>query len=66
MSNRSLKSSQILRAHMTYFCRPSHKYDSVNDNNLAWLKFGKFGEFVKIVKLGFATFVSHVSDLTAG
>ena len=25
MSNKSLKSSQILRAHMTYFRRPSHK-----------------------------------------
>ena len=24
MSNKSLKSSQILRAHMTYFRRPSH------------------------------------------
>jgi len=24
MSDKRLKNSQILRAHMTYFCRPSH------------------------------------------
>ena len=42
MSNKSLKSSQILRAHMTYFRRPSHNYSMDGVGNVLFASFLQF------------------------